>query len=66
MDIYFEGNLTGNAYLNISNKQIIEELRQIHKNGMTMMWWINLLTDVFNARIIAVNHDLSGLQDQQI
>ena len=67
--ICFKGNLTGNAYLNILNEQIIPELRQIHGNRMNGIWGIqngtaclrtitvcNLLTDVFNKRIIVVNH----------
>ena len=37
---WFEGNLTGNAYLNILNEQIIPELRQIHGTRMNRMWWI--------------------------
>lgn len=69
--IFFEGNLTGNAYLNILDEQIIPELRRIHGNRMNRMWWIqdgapchrtipvrNLLNDVFNTRIIAVNHEV--------
>ena len=71
--VCFEGNLTGNACLNILNEQIIPELCQIHENRMNRMWWIqdgapchrtipvhNLLTNVFNTLIIAVNQEPWG------
>ena len=67
--ICFKGNLTENSYHNILNEQIIPELRQNHGNRMNRMWWIqdgapihrtipvrNLLTNVFNTRIIAANY----------
>ena len=69
--ICFEGNLTGDNYLNILNEQIIPEQRQIHENRMNSVWWIqdgspyhrtisvrNLLSDVFNTRIIAINQEV--------
>jgi transposase len=67
--IFYEHNLNGNGYLNMLEERIIPELRQIHGNRMNRLWWIQdgapchrsnvvkqLLTDVFNNRIIALNH----------
>lgn len=67
--IFYEGNLTGEGYLNMLNERIIPELNRIHGNRLNRQWWIqdgapchrtinvrNRLREVFQDRIVSINH----------
>ena len=80
--IFLEGILTRNSYLNLLIYQIIPELFKIQGKRMNSMWWVqdsaschrtipvhNLLTDVSDVcstRINAVNHEVEWPRDHQI
>ena len=66
---FYEGNLNGNAYLQMLNEEIIPRLFELYGNRVDHLWWMqdeapcyrtnvirNRLREVFGNRIIGLGH----------